>query len=95
MDMTHNQQVNGDEQAKAKQQAFFERARKGVLQYLIDKGGQLPMSELHDYSLNKYLIQHQRFSEMMDSFVNEGLVDFDWSNHTAAITEAGRKFSAQ
>ncbi len=75
-----------------KQQQFFERARKGVLQHLNDQGGKLNMSELHEYSLKKYLIQHQRFSQMMESFVAESLVEFDWGTQDVTLTEAGRKF---
>ena len=75
-----------------KQRAFFERARKGVLKYLNDKGGKLNMSELHEHSLNKYLIQHQGFSQMMETFVNEGLVEFDQATYDVSVTELGKEF---
>lgn len=74
------------------QKQFFERARKGVLQFLQEKGGKLNMGELHDYSLKKYLIQHQRFSMMMESFVNENLVSFDWGTQDVTLTDEGVKF---
>ena len=73
-----------------KQKALVERARKGVLQHLQDKGGQLPLSEMHDFSLNKYLIQHQAFSQLMETLVNEGLVEFNYEDYKAKITDAGR-----
>ncbi len=76
-----------------KQKEFLEKARKGVLRYLNEKGGTLPLSQLHDFSLNKYLIQHQGFSKMMETFVDEGLVDFDPATHQATITDAGRQFA--
>ena len=75
-----------------KQKEFYERARKGVLKFLSDQGGKLPMSQMHDYSLNKYLIQHQSFSRMMESFVDDELIEFNFDTHEAAITDAGRKF---
>jgi len=79
-----------DEQEKeAKFTELFERARKGVLKYLDEKGGSLPMGEMHDYSLNKYFIQHQRFSQMMETFVNENLIEYDSLTQTATITEKG------
>ena len=78
-----------------KQNAFLEKARKGVLKHLAEKGGKLPMSEMHDYSLNRYLIQHQSFSKMMETFVDEGLVDFDWSTMEATITDVGKNFISQ
>jgi hypothetical protein len=81
-----------DEEAQKRYQEHFERARKGVLKFLNDKGGKLPLAEMHDYSLNKFLIQHQGFSRMMETFVDQGLVDFDQESYEATITEAGRKF---
>lgn len=78
-----------------RQKEFLERARKGVLKFLNDKGGKLPLSELHDHSLNRYLIQHQSFSRMMESLVDAGLVEFDFQANEATITEAGRQFIAK
>lgn len=87
--MERNQQ---SAEAIEKQKQFFERARKAVLQHLNDSGGMLNMAELHDYSMKKFLIQHQRFSLMMEGFVNEGLVSFDHASQDTMITDAGRKF---
>jgi hypothetical protein len=83
-------QPNAD--AAEKQKQFFERARRGVLQHLNDNGGKLNMSELHEYSMKKFLIQHQRFSIMMEGFVNEGLVEFDWGTQNTTLTDAGRQY---
>ena len=80
------------EQKEARLKEFFERARKGVLKHLHQKGGLLPMTDLHDYSLNAYLIQHQRFSIMMESFVNEGLAIFDEATQDVLITDKGKEF---
>lgn len=85
-------ELNQSPEALEKQKQFFERARKGVLTYLQEKGGKLNMSELHEYSLKKYLIQHQRFSLMMESFVNENLVVFDWGTQDVTLTDAGLEF---
>lgn len=81
-------------EALEKQKQYFERARKGVLQYLNEKGGKLNMGELHEYSLKKYLIQHQRFSQMMETFVGENLVVFDWGTQDVTLTDEGKKFIA-
>lgn len=82
-----------DEQEKeAKFKEFFEKARKGVLKYLDENGGSLSMDKLHDYSLKTYLIQHQRFSQMMESFVNEKLIDYDASTQVSTITAEGKEF---
>ena len=81
-----------DDVALKKQQEFWQRARKGVLSHLVDAGGNMPMADMHEFSMNKYLIQHQRFSEMMESFVNEKLIEFDWAKEEATITETGKIF---
>ena len=91
--MSSNPQINEDEKIK-KQQDFFERARKGVLKYLDEKGGTLSMSDLHEYSMNKYLIQHQSFSRMMETFVDNELVIFDSFNQETVITDKGKAFIA-
>ena len=82
-----------DEQDKeAKFKELFERARKGVLKYLDEKGGSLPMGDMHEYSLNTYFIQHQQFSKMMETFVGEELIDYDSATQTSVITEKGKEF---
>ena len=80
------------EEKEAKLKAFFERARKGVLTFLDEKGGSLPMGELHDHSLKKYFIQHQGFSRMMETFVDEELVEFDHMTQVTGLTEKGKEF---
>ena len=79
-----------DKEAKFKE--LFERARKGVLKYVDEKGGSLPMDEMHEYSLNTYFIQHQRFSQMMETFVGEELIDYDSATQISTITEKGKEF---
>ncbi len=81
-----------DQDKEAKFKEFFERARKGVLKHLNDKGGLLSLGDLHEYSLKTYLIQHQRFSMMMESYVNEDLVTYDNSTDEVLITQKGKEF---
>ena len=90
--MTQDPSLNEEELKLKRQQEFWEKARRGVLTYLAEQGGKLSMAQMHDYSMNKFFIQHQRFSEMMESFVNEGLVEFDWATQEATITELGKEF---
>ena len=85
-----NEMTEAQKEEKIKE--HFEKARKGVLKYIEEKGGSLSMSEMHDYSLQKYLIQHQRFSIMMESFVNEGLVSFDDATQDVLITDKSKEF---
>ena len=75
--------------------ALFERARKGVVKHVIDKGGSLSLEAMHDYSLNTYFIQHQRFSQLVESLVGEKLVDYDPATQVSTVTEAGRAFAGK
>ncbi|OGX35708.1 MAG: hypothetical protein A3C36_03135 [Omnitrophica WOR_2 bacterium RIFCSPHIGHO2_02_FULL_52_10] len=87
---------NVDEAEKeAKFRALFERARQGVLKHVIDKGGSLSLEAMHDYSLNTYFIQHQRFSQLMESLVGEKLVDYDPATQVSTVTAAGRAFAGK
>ena len=84
---------NIDEAEKeAKFKVLLERARKGVLKHVIDKGGSLSLEAMHDYSLNTYFIQHQRFSQLMESLVGDKLVDYDSGTQVSTVTEVGRAF---
>jgi len=86
----HEQTDEQDKEAKFKE--LFERARKGVLKHIDEKGGSLSMSEMHEYSLNTYFIQHQRFSRMMETFVGEELIDYDDTTQISTITDKGKEF---
>lgn len=87
--------MNDYTELNEKQRELFERARKGVLQYLADQGGSLPMADLHDYSARKFFIQHQGFSRIMETFVDGRLVDYRPQDQQTTITEKGREFIQQ
>lgn len=81
-----------EEEKAAKLREFFEKARKGVLRHIAEKGGKLSMGEMHEYSMKKYFIQHQRFSQMMETFVDENLIDYDPGTGIATLTAKGNEF---
>lgn len=84
-----------DPVSEERQKAYFERARKGVLAWLAEReGAATTLAEMHEYSSTKFLVAHQGFSKMMESFVDEGLVDYDEETGTATLTETGRAFVA-
>ena len=87
---TENRTTEEDKEAKL--QAFWENARRGVLTFLAEQGESLRLDRLHDYSLKTYFIQHQRFSLMMETFVDEALIEYDDATQVATITEKGRAF---
>ena len=79
--------------SEEKQKAYFEKARKGVLGWLAQRdGAAATLGDLHEHSSSRYLIAHQGFSKMMESFVDEKLVDYDRGTSTATLTDAGRRF---
>jgi len=81
--------------SEERQKAYFEKARKGVLTWLSKQEGQAaPLADMHQHSSERFLIAHQGFSAMMESFVAEQLVDYDRETMTATLTEAGRRFIA-
>jgi hypothetical protein len=81
--------------SEERQQAYFERARKGVLTWLSTQdGAAATLGDMHEHSSGKFLIAHQGFSKMMESFVAEGLVAYDEATRTATLTDAGRRFIA-
>ena len=78
-----------------RQKAYFEKARKGVLTWLAQQdGAAASLGDMHEHSSGKFLIAHQGFSKMMESFVAEGLVAYDEATRMATLTDAGRRFIA-
>jgi hypothetical protein len=81
--------------SEERQKAYFEKARKGVLAWLAKReGAAATLGEMHEHSSERFLIAHQGFSKMMESFVAERLVDYDEGTRTATLTDAGRQFIA-
>jgi hypothetical protein len=81
--------------SEERQKAFFEKARKGVLTWLAKQdGAAATLGDMHTHSSERYLIAHQGFSKLMESFVDQKLVDYDDQTMTATLTDAGRAFIA-
>ena len=80
--------------SEEKQKAYFEKARRGVLGWLAKReAGAATLFDMHEHSSGRYLVAHQAFSKMMESFVAEKLIDYDEATRTATITEAGRRLA--
>jgi hypothetical protein len=81
--------------SEERQKAYFEKARKGMLAWLAQRdGAAASLGDMHEHSSSRFLIAHQGFSQMMESFVAEQLVDYDRQTMTATLTDAGRRFIA-
>lgn len=65
-------------------------ARLGLMKFIAKKGGTVPMRELHTHSLVFYQAGHQAFSQLMEGLVGDGLVVYDGSAATFALTDEGR-----
>jgi hypothetical protein len=79
--------------SEERQKAYFEKARKGVLAWLAKRdGAAATLGEMHEHSSERFLIAHQGFSKMMESFVADELIDYDKATMTATLTDAGRQF---
>ena len=82
--------------SEERQKAFFERARKGVLTWLSKRdGAAATLAEMHDHSAERFLVAHQGFSKMMESFVDGGARRLRRrEREPRQPTEAGRQFIA-
>ena len=81
--------------SEERQKAYFEKARKGMLAWLAKRdGAAATLGEMHQHSSERFLIAHQGFSQMMETFVAEKLIDYDKGTMTATLTDAGRRFIA-
>jgi hypothetical protein len=81
--------------SEERQKAYFEKARKGMLTWLAKRdGAAATLREMHEHSSERFLIAHQGFSQMMETFVAEKLIDYDKDTMTATLTDAGRQFVA-
>jgi hypothetical protein len=81
--------------SEERKKAYFEKARKGMLAWLAKRDGAVAtLGEMHEHSSERFLIAHQGFSAMMESFVAEDLVSYDEQTRTATLTDAGRRFIA-
>ncbi len=73
----------------------FERARKGVLTFLMDNGGQSELADIHNFSERRFFIGHQKFSQLMEGLVDEELVSYSWEDGIATIMEKGKSYTNQ
>ena len=68
------------------------RTRKGVLKFVVDQGGTASLADMHQHSEMRYFVGHQKFSQMMEALIAEGLLDYSHADGTGAITDAGRDY---
>lgn len=68
------------------------RTKKGLLKFLQKEGGSADLAALHTHSETRFLIGHQKFSELMESMVDTKLIQYNWDIQEATITQKGILF---
>ena len=68
------------------------RTRKGVLKFVADQGGTASLADMHKHSEMRYFVGHQKFSQMMEALIAEGLLDYSHADGIGTITESGREY---
>jgi hypothetical protein len=75
------------------QKQHWEKAFKGNLSFLAGMGGIVSLHDFHTHSESTYLIGHQRFSEMLEEFVEKGYAEVgEDDDRKVTLTEKGRNF---
>ena len=79
---------------RAKFEKILSKAKLGVLKHVLDttSDGQMSMADMHDHSERRYFIAHRSFSDLMETWIGEGLVAYDAETGTVTVTDAGRLF---
>jgi hypothetical protein len=82
---------------RAKFEKIVAKAKLGVLDHVLKTSptGAMSMADMHDHSERRYFIAHRTFSDLMETWIGEGLVAYDADTGTVTVTEAGRAFVAQ
>ena len=70
----------------------MERTRKGVLKFVVKQGGTASLADMHQHSEMRFFVGHQKFSQMMEGLIAEGLLDYNHADGTGTITPDGRDF---
>lgn len=68
----------------------FERTRRAVLRFIEDHDDVSDLAAMHDYSERRYFIGHKRFSDLMETLLDEHFIQYDHSTGVARLTERGR-----
>lgn len=76
--------------AAEKQRRHWERARRGVLRFVAERGGSASLKELHEHAESTYFVAHVSFSRLMEELTGEALLGYDHATATATLTDAGR-----
>ena len=79
---------------RAKFEKIVAKAKRGVLDHVLktNADGRMSMADMHDHSERRYFIAHRTFSDLMETWIGEGLVSYDPESGSVTVTDAGRRF---
>ena len=83
---TKDTSVEDDKIAK-----HLERTKKGILKFIVKKGGTSSLADMHDHSEKRFFIGHRKFSDLMETMIEEELLDYSWEKQEATITKTGKE----
>lgn len=86
------QQTEEERKAAEKAAAHLEKTKRAVLRFVDEAGGECGLGEMHDYSERRWFVAHKKFSDLMETFVAEALLDYNHAEGRATLTEAGRQY---
>ena len=86
------QEDNAPNEQEQKIAKHFEKTRVAMLKFLHENGKTAHLKEMHDLSERRYFIAHRRFSDLMESLVDHGLIEFRQETNEATITTAGIEY---
>ena len=83
-----------DPEVRAKFEKIVAKAKLGVLDHVLktSSDGRMSMADMHDHSERRYFIAHRSFSDLMETWIGEGLVTYDAETGAVVVTDAGRLF---
>ena len=82
-------------EAQEKQRLFIERARKGVLKLILDKGTPVDLGTIGDFTLQKFFIQHQALSRLIEGLIEDQLLAHNEDAGEFSLTEQGKVLASQ
>ena len=80
--------VLSEEEKKAMAAAkHWKKVKSGLIKKIVQSGGEISLGDLHDFSERRYLVGHQKFSQMMEELVEEELVLYSYEDRMISLGE--------
>ena len=80
---------------EAKVAKHLKRTKRGLLKFVDKEGGTISLAKLHDHSEKRFFVGHRKFSDLMETMIEEDYLLFSWEKQEATLTERGREWALQ